>query len=51
MQKQLEAIADQSADSLRYYNLGNKWQTRIKRFGRCGNKSFAEYDPQGPLIL
>jgi CRISPR-associated protein Cas2 len=51
VKKDLEEIADPKADSLRYYNLGNKWRTRVKRYGKCGNKSFQEYDPQGPIIL
>jgi CRISPR-associated protein Cas2 len=51
IQQQLKEIINPQTDSLRYYNLGDKWQTRIKRFGRFGNKSFTEYDPQGSVIL
>jgi len=48
VQAKIEHIASRDLDSIRYYNLGNNWKTKIKRFG--GEKR-NEYNPQGPIIL
>ena len=40
------ALMDERADSLRVYNLGNNYKTRIEHFG---NKE--GYDPEGTLIV
>lgn len=43
--KLLKAI-DESKDSLRIYNLGNGYKSRITHYGaKCA------YDPEGPMIL
>ena len=46
VQNELLRIMDESSDSLRFYNLGNNYSSRIEQFG-----SKQSYDPQGPLIL
>ena len=46
VQNKLLQIMDESSDSLRFYNLGNNYPTRIEQFG-CKQS----YDPQGALIL
>ena len=43
---ELEAIIDLNKDSLRFYNLGNKYQSKIIHVG--AKKS---YDPAAPMIL
>lgn len=42
----LEAIIDPKSDSLRFYNLGNRYQERILHIG-----AKATYDPEAPRIL
>ena len=42
----LLAIMDEEKDSLRFYYLGNKYETRIEHFG-----SKAGYAPEGALII
>lgn len=39
-------IMDKKTDSLRIYNLGNKYSTKIEQYG-----SKTSYDPEGELIL
>lgn len=46
LQYDLLKLIDKNKDSLRFYNLGNNYASRIEEFG-C-KKS---YDPQKPLIL
>ncbi len=46
MQRRLEALIDPTRDSLRFYNLGNRYQNKIVHVGVK-----ASYDPEGPLIL
>lgn len=42
----LEAEADLTDDSLRYYFLGANWRKRVEHAG-----AKPAYDPEGPLIL
>lgn len=42
----LLSIMDKKTDSLRIYNLGNKYSTKIEQYG-----SKISYDPEGELIL
>lgn len=42
----LEAIIDPKSDSLRFYNLGNRYQERILHLG-----AKPTYDPEAPMIL
>lgn len=46
LQHKLLGIMDHEKDSLRFYYLGNKYQTKIEHFG-----AKAAYDPEGVLIL
>ena len=46
LQHKLLAIMDEEKDSLRFYYLGNKYETRIEHFG-----SKAGYAPDGALII
>lgn len=46
LQHKLVGIMDEKKDSLRFYYLGNKYQTKIEHFG-----AKAAYDPEGILIL
>lgn len=46
LQHDLLKLIDKSKDSLRFYNLGNNYASRIEEFG-CKES----YDPQEPLIL
>ena len=46
LQHKLLAIMDEEKDSLRFYYLGNKYETRIEHFG-----SKAGYAPEGVLII
>ncbi|HPG92013.1 MAG TPA: CRISPR-associated endonuclease Cas2 [Clostridia bacterium] len=39
-------IMDKEKDSLRFYHLGNKWETKVEHYGT--KKS---YNPEGALIL
>lgn len=44
LQAKLCKIIDDGKDSLRFYNLGNRYETRIEHFG-----TKASYDPEGFL--
>jgi len=46
LKKKLEAIIDKNTDSLRYYNLGKKWDTKVEHVGAKPG-----YNPEGPIIL
>ena len=46
LQHKLLEIMDEQQDSLRFYYLGNRYQTRIEQFG-----AKAGYDPGGVLML
>lgn len=43
---ELEELIDKQKDSLRFYNLGDKYQTKVEHIGIKGS-----YDMEGPLIL
>jgi CRISPR-associated protein Cas2 len=43
---QLEEIIDAETDSLRFYNLGDKYKTKVEHFG-----AKESYDVEGPLFL
>ena len=43
---ELSEMIDKQKDSLRFYNLGNHYQSRIKHVG-----AKAAYQPEGPLIV
>ena len=45
-QAKLLKIIDVQADSLRFYNLGNNYKTKVEHFGCKGS-----YDPGEPLIV
>lgn len=42
----LEAIMDKETDSIRFYNLGNRYQTKVIHVGAKSG-----YDAEAPLIL
>jgi CRISPR-associated protein Cas2 len=46
LKKTLEKIIDKEKDSLRYYNLGNKWSEKVEHIGAKPG-----YNPEGPLII
>lgn len=46
LQQKLLALMDQETDSLRFYYLGNHYQTKIEHFG-----SRISYEPEGTLIV
>ena len=46
LKHKLEALIDKDRDSLRFYNLGNRYQNRIEHIGATGS-----YEPEGVLIL
>lgn len=46
LQHKLLAIMDEEKDSLRFYYLGNKYETRVEHFG-----AKAGYEPEGALIV
>lgn len=46
LQAKLCAIMDQEKDSLRFYYLGNKYESRIEHFG-----AKQSYEPEGVLIV
>ena len=46
MKKELEKIIDKDKDSLRYYNLGNKWASKVEHIGANPG-----YNPEGVLII
>lgn len=43
---ELEELIDPRTDSLRFYNLGNKYKTKVEHIG-----AKASFDIEGPLIL
>ena len=42
----LLALIDEDQDSLRFYNLGDRYQNRIEHYGTKGS-----YDPEGLLMV
>jgi CRISPR-associated protein Cas2 len=46
LKHELEGLIDKKSDSLRFYNLGDKYKTKIEHIGTKGS-----YDIEGPLIL
>lgn len=46
LREKLRGLIDKNTDSLRFYNLGNKYKTRIEHIG-----AKPSYDPEAPLIL
>lgn len=46
LKQELCDIMDDNKDSLRFYYLGNKYQTKIEHFGAKQG-----YDPEGELII
>ena len=46
LQAKLCSIIDEERDSLRFYYLGDKYQTRIEHFG-----AKSSYEPEGTLII
>lgn len=46
LQQKLLKLMDEQADSLRFYYLGNRYQTRIEHFG-----TKETYDPEGVLMV
>lgn len=46
LRSKLESIINPKTDSLRFYNLGNKYESRIMHVGAKHT-----YDPQGALIF
>ena len=46
LKRTLEKIIDKDKDSLRYYNLGNKWSGKVEHVG-----AKAGYNPDGALII
>ncbi|SCJ40205.1 CRISPR-associated endoribonuclease Cas2 [uncultured Clostridium sp.] len=42
----LLALIDEEQDSLRFYNLGDRYQNRIEHYGTKGS-----YDPEGLLMV
>lgn len=46
LQAKLLEIIDTEKDSLRFYRLGNKYQSKIEHFGVN-----ASYDPEGVLLI
>ena len=44
--RKLLSIMDKEKDSLRFYYLGNKYETRVEHFG-----AKAGYEPEGALIV
>lgn len=46
LQAKLREIIDEQRDSLRFYNLGNNYSTRIEHYG-----TKESYDPEGTLMV
>ena len=46
LKTKLESIIDHDRDSLRFYNLGDKWQRRVEHVG-----AKPTYDPEGPMVV
>ena len=46
VKSQLLSIINGEKDSIRFYNLGNKYSSKIEQYGKIES-----YDPEGDLIL
>ena len=46
LQHKLVSLMDEKTDSLRFYYLGNKYQTKIEHFG-----AKVSYEPEGVLMV
>ena len=46
LQHQLQKIIDERQDSVRFYNLGNKYQTKVEHYG-----AKPSYEAEGVLIF
>lgn len=46
VKQELLKVVNMDEDSIRFYNLGNKYNSRIEQYGRK-----IAYDPEGVLIL
>lgn len=46
LQYKLVSIMDEEKDSLRFYYLGNNYETKIEHFG-----AKADYEPEGLLMV
>jgi CRISPR-associated protein Cas2 len=46
LRKRLESIIDPEKDSLRYYNIGNNWKSRVEHIG-----AKQAYDPEGIMLV
>jgi CRISPR-associated protein Cas2 len=46
LKHELEKLIDDQADSLRFYNLGEKYKTKVEHIG-----TKTSFDLEGPLIL
>lgn len=46
LKHELEQVIDKEKDSLRFYNLGNHWQSRVEHIG-----AKESYDPEGLLLI
>ena len=46
LKKSLEEIIDKDTDSLRFYQLGKKWESKVEHIGAKPG-----YNPEGPIIL
>jgi len=46
LKKELEKIIDKERDSLRYYNLGKNWETKVEHIGAKPG-----YNPEGVIII
>lgn len=46
LKDKLLSIIDETADSIRFYNIGNKYQTKIEHYGVKES-----YEPEGVLII
>ena len=46
LKHELTQVIDKDRDSLRFYNLGKNWQSRVEHIGAKDT-----YDPEGLLIL
>jgi CRISPR-associated protein Cas2 len=46
LKKELEKIIDFKTDSLRFYNLGNKWENKVEHIG-----TKVAYNPEDILII
>lgn len=46
LKRELEKIIDEDTDSLRYYNLGNKWENKVEHVG-----AKPTYNPKDTFII